>query len=436
MSAGGPPPGAAGDARLLRRTWGRLILWSGGITLLILVVLGTVIYLAVDRSLSDSIDQRLRSRADQIVNMINHAPGQPAGFGSGLPTGLAFGGPSSGTLAMVIGPANESLGPQNSRYDDLPDMAAVAAARLGQVDVRKTSVEGTPVQLVSQPVIVAGQTYVIQVVADRTAEAKALEQLLDVLLIGGLAALGLSVIGGSLYARRALVPIRESLERQREFAADASHELRTPLAVVRGSVEHLQRHPESTIAEQSETLDDIKAETDHLTELVDSLLMLARADSGGIELEHQPLDLADTTTAALEPLTGIASEAGVTLALDAAPTPTTGDALRLRQLVTILVDNAIRHSPPGGTVSVVVRPVGDRGEITVTDDGSGIRPEDLPHVFERFWRAPDAPPDGAGLGLSIAQWIVERHGGTIEAHSPARPPAPGGARFEVRLPAR
>ncbi len=194
--------------------------------------------------------------------------------------------------------------------------------------------------------------------------------------------------------------------------------------------------PNSTIAEQSETLDDIKAETDHLTELVDSLLMLARADSGGIELEHQPLDLADTTTAALEPLAGIASEAGVTLALDAAPTPTTGDALRLRQLVTILVDNALRHSPPGGTVSVVVRPVGDRGEITVTDDGSGIRPEDLPHVFERFWRAPDAPPDGAGLGLSIAQWIVERHGGTIEAHSPARPPAPGGARFEIRLPAR
>ncbi len=429
--SGGAPANAAGDARLLRRTWRRLILWSGGITLVILILLGGAIYLAVDRSLSDSTEQRLRTRADQIAALIGQTPGQPAGFGQQLPTGLAFGGPSSGTLAMVVGPADESVGPQTSRYDGLPDMAAVDAARAGTTDVRKTSVDGTPIQLISEPVERDGQTYVIQVIADRTAEARALQQLLVVLLVGGVAALGLSVVGGALYARRALVPIRESLRRQREFAADASHELRTPLAVVRGSVEHLQRHPGSTIADQHETLDDIKAETEHLTELVDSLLLLARADSGAIEIERQPLDLAEATTTALEPLAGIAAASGVSLHLDARPTPATGDALRLRQLVTILVDNAIRHSPNGGTVSVVTQPAGDRAVITVTDQGPGIRPADLPHLFERFWRAPDAPSGGAGLGLSIAHWIVERHGGTIEASSPVG----GGARFEVRLPA-
>jgi signal transduction histidine kinase len=201
---------------------------------------------------------------------------------------------------------------------------------------------------------------------------------------------------------------------------------------VRGSVEHLQRHPDSTIAQQSETLDDIKAETDHLTQLVESLLLLARADSGTIEIEHQPLDLADATTTALEPLAGLAADKGVTLHLDAAPTPITGDALRLRQLVTILVDNAIRHSPQGGSVSVTAQPVGDRAVLTVSDQGPGIKEADLPHVFERFWRAPDAPSGGAGLGLSIAHWIVERHDGTIEATSPAA----GGACFEVRLPPR
>jgi signal transduction histidine kinase len=161
-------------------------------------------------------------------------------------------------------------------------------------------------------------------------------------------------------------------------------------------------------------------------------LLLARADSGAIELDRQPLDLADVTTTALEPLAGIAASHGVTLRLDARPTPAIGDALRIRQLVTILVDNAIQHTPSGGTVAVVTEPQGDKALVSVSDTGDGIRPEDLPRVFERFWRAPDAPSGGAGLGLSIARWIVERHGGTIEAKSPAG----GGARFEVTLPTR
>jgi signal transduction histidine kinase len=107
-----------------------------------------------------------------------------------------------------------------------------------------------------------------------------------------------------------------------------------------------------------------------------------------------------------------------------------GDPLRLRQLVTILVDNAIRHTPTGGTVLVRVRREQQTVTLEVLDDGPGIRETDLDHVFERFWRADDAPSGGTGLGLSIAHWIVERHGGTISAAN--RPE--GGARFEARLP--
>ena len=99
---------------------------------------------------------------------------------------------------------------------------------------------------------------------------------------------GLSLAGGALYAQRALVPIRESLRRQREFAADASHELRTPLAVVRGNLEHLQRHPDQTVATLHESVEDARATVDHMTELVESLLLLARADSGVVELEAHP----------------------------------------------------------------------------------------------------------------------------------------------------
>jgi len=286
------------------------------------------------------------------------------------------------------------------------------------------------VRVLSEPVQRDGSTFVVQVIADRSSEVRTLDILLGVLLIGGAAALALALFGGALYADRALVPIRESLRRQREFAADASHELRTPLAVIRGSVDHLERHPEAPVGSVGSALEDIRGEADHLTELVDELLLLARADSGAVELERLPLDLADVATGALGGLTRLADEHGVRLELDARPVPVTGDPTRLRQLVTILTDNAIRHSPDGGRVAVSVSADRGRAVMTVDDDGPGIAPEDRVHIFERFWRAPDAPAGGSGLGLSIAKWIVERHGGEISAQD-----APGGgSRFEVSLP--
>jgi signal transduction histidine kinase len=270
---------------------------------------------------------------------------------------------------------------------------------------------------------------VLQVVGDRSGDVRTLDSLLLVLALGGLAAVALALVGGTLYAGRALVPIRESLRRQREFAADASHELRTPLAVVRGSVEHLRRHPDDPVGTVGTALDDIDAEVDHLSALVEDLLLLARADSGAVELQPMPLDLADVTAEALGGLAGLASDRRIQLSLDAQPTALLGDAGRLRQLVAILVDNALRHGPSDATVRVHVAPERGRAVLAVQDEGRGIRPEDLPHVFERFWRAADAPPGGTGLGLSIAAWIAERHGGTISAEASER-----GALFVVRLP--
>ena len=142
-------------------------------------------------------------------------------------------------------------------------------------------------------------------------------------------------------------------------------------------------------------------------------------------------------TGALAALSTLATERRVRLALDAEPAQMVGDPVRLRQLVMILADNAIRHSPDGGTVTVSVRlaheargrdrrPIG----LTVDDQGQGIAAEHREHVFDRFWRAPGAPAGGTGLGLSIAAWIVERHGGEIVAEE-----APGGgARFRASLP--
>ncbi len=231
-------------------------------------------------------------------------------------------------------------------------------------------------------------------------------------------------------ARRALVPIRDALRRQREFAADASHELRTPLAVVRASAEHLQRNPDRPVREVGTAVDDITAEVDHMTGLVEDLLLLARSDSGAVELAREPVELAEVATDAAAGLTGLAAKTGVALAVDPERVEVTGDPARLRQLVTILVDNGIRHGPSGGTVTVTVRRDGNVAALTVDDDGPGIPPADRERVFDRFWRSPEATAGGTGLGLAIAAWIVEQHHGTIAATD--RPG--GGSRFVARLP--
>jgi signal transduction histidine kinase len=167
-----------------------------------------------------------------------------------------------------------------------------------------------------------------------------------------------------------------------------------------------------------------------LTALVDDMLLLARTDSGVVQVERMPMDLADVAVEAASTLSPLGDERGVRVVADPLPAPVLGDPLRLRQLVTILVDNAIRHSPSGSSVAVRVRPASGAAYLWVEDQGHGIKPEDLPRLFERFWRADNAPVGGTGLGLSIARWIVEQHGGTIGAEN--RPE--GGARFWVRLP--
>src|SRR5665811_2092191 len=157
-----------------------------------------------------------------------------------------------------------------------------------------------------------------------------------------------------------------------------------------------RKQPVETVGE---ALDDIDAEVSHLTALVDDLLLLARTDSGALALEHVPLDLADVAAEAAGPLTQVAAQRGVQLEVDPRPSPVTGDPLRLRQLVTILADNALAHSPTGTTVAVRVRPEGPDAALTLDDQGPGIRDEDLPRVFERFWRADNAPAGGTGLRL-------------------------------------
>jgi two-component system, OmpR family, sensor histidine kinase CiaH len=436
------------EARLLRRVRIQLTAWSGGITLALLVVLGIVLYVAVDRSLSTSGTAELVSQANRITRT-PPSPGEE--FPSG---GFTFGGPASGTFAMVLDEQGDPLRPGQRVPRGLPVAASIDAARAtGERDIREAtvqirvggitvdgvsaSVSETPVRVLTDPVAVRGRQLFVQIVADRTLEERTLRILVLVLVVGGAIALVIASGVGAAYATRALVPIRrslasqrEALRRQREFAADASHELRTPLTVIRASVEDLERHPRKSVATVGSALTDIRDEVDHLTSMVDDLLLLARSDSGAVELERVPLDLGDVASTGASALTRLASERDVRVVVDPIPSEVAGDPARLRQLVGILVDNAIRHAPAGSSVDVRVRTDGNEAVLVVEDEGPGIRPEDLPRVFDRFYRAAGAPGGGTGLGLAIAAWIVERHGGRIAAGNREST----GARFTVRLP--
>jgi two-component system sensor histidine kinase CiaH len=424
-----------GDARLLSRVRWRLVAWSAGSTLVLLVILGTALYLSVDASLAAAGRTQLEERAAGLRGFLEHLPagglsdGESGGHDGPQIGKPEFGGPGSGTISIVVDSDGNFLGTAPADTTDLPVTDGLAAALADGTDVRLATVNGAPVRVLSEAVDAEGTTYVAQVIQLRSAEERTLTTLLVVLAGGGLAVLALAVGFGFLYAGRALVPIRDSLRHQREFAADASHELRTPLTIVRGSVEHLRRHRAEPVERVGEALDDIETEVDRLTNLVDDLLLLARSDSGVIELRRESVDLAEVAGEALQRLRTQAAARGVQLRLDAAPAAVAGDPDRLRQLVAILIDNAIRHSPSGGGVRVGIHGEGHPG-ISVDDYGPGIRVEDLPHVFDRFWRAADAPAGGTGLGLAIASWIAEHHGGRITASN--RPG--GGAHFEVQLP--
>jgi Signal transduction histidine kinase len=208
-----------------------------------------------------------------------------------------------------------------------------------------------------------------------------------------------------------LVSVEASQRIQQRFVSDASHELRAPLTAIQGNLDILRRHQQQmTEDEREESFAEMTSETERLSRLVADLLALARADAG-IEVEHTQVDLDSVVLHAFRAAQPLVH--GQTLALDPfEPAVISGDADRLAQLLLILLDNGLKYTPAGGTVTVGLRSHERGVELLVRDTGIGIAEEDIPHVFERFYRADRArrrDPGGTGLGLSVAQWIVAQH---------------------------
>mgnify|MGYP001007262265 CR=1 FL=1 len=417
-------------ARLVLAAWFTLAL---AITL---IAVGGVAYALIRRDVDREINASL-TQAQQAVSQMQSYPSRDGGLG-GRPTRddgddqyrLPPGVPSDVFIIYTDSTGSVLSNPREVDVDDLNFVQLCDDASTAS-HTSDVSTGAGHFRIISEPSSVAGQF--VHVGRSLAARDHQLRTLTMVFGVGGVAGLFAAAAGGFWLAGLALRPISASFERQRRFVSDASHELRTPLAVLRANGELLQRHPDQTIGKNMDQVDAITAEAEAMTKLVEDLLTLARADEGAANLEHEPVPLGAVLEDLGRDMEALANSKNIQLSVDAEPLEVTGDRHRLRQLATILLDNALKYTPAGGKVTLRCVGHGKSAEVSVTDTGPGIRPDEQDKIFDRFVRADSArtrAAGGTGLGLAIARWIAEAHGGRISVES-----VPGnGSRFIVRLP--
>jgi len=227
--------------------------------------------------------------------------------------------------------------------------------------------------------------------------------------------------------------LEEAFLKQRRFVADASHELRTPLAVIQAESSLVLEKPRD-LDEYQRSLELVAQEVDYMSEIVGKLLLLARSDAGCEPVNFRQVDVAALLTGLTQDIEALAQEKRLRLSFGPmTAVEVRGDRVKLRQLFLNILDNALRYTPEGGTVSGSVVRQADQAVVTIGDTGIGIPEEHLPFIFDRFYRVDRVRTDGeggTGLGLAIATSIAKMHGGTIEVESRIG----GGSTFRVLLP--
>ena len=416
---------------MLERMRWRLTLGYAGIFALILLFLAIAAVAGFSRELTNQQDILLTQEAkDQSRNLLDGEHREVLAEGSAEYSWVAL---DPHGRVTDRDPTSETLGTLG-----LP-ARTLARQALKENDGVSATIRGPQgrVRVVSRPMRDSGQVVgVIQYARSLEGVRQTIDRLLLVLMPLALGGLGAALLGGLYMAGRAMRPARESFERQRAFVADASHELKTPLTLIRADAEmvlfrdHLNQ-------EDRKLLDHALAETDRMGAVLSDLLLVARLDAGKVDLAEKPFDLGLLLWEVAERFGTRAAAKKVRLeVLSPGELTARGDAKRTGQALAVLFDNAVRFTPAGGSIAVHGR-LGDRwAEASVADTGPGIIPEDLPRVFDRFYRAEAArtrnKSGGTGLGLAIARDLVRAQGGDLIAEH-ARG---GGAVFRLRLPRR
>ncbi len=260
----------------------------------------------------------------------------------------------------------------------------------------------------------------VQIVYNLKREREMLSHLLMVIGFGSLLSVFIAILAGIYFANKALIPIKLSWEKQQQFVANASHELRTPLSVMKLNLEHLFRHPDHNIEQESQTIHQTIQEINYLTKMISDLLTLARSDSNQIQLMQDNIQLDAIIQQVVKTFTSFAATKRIQVTADLPAIKMVGDKERLKQLFIILIDNALKYTRENGSIYIKGNIMNSYVLIEIIDNGIGISKEDLPQIFDRYYRGDKSRSrhlEGNGLGLSIAKWIVESHSGKIKIRS-------------------
>lgn len=418
---------------MFKKTRIRLTVLNAIVFFLLLNAFGSTLYFYMQHRLFEQADQQLRENAEHIQGEHFHdlAVFQKKPEEREADRRIVYVlWDSNGQVRLQV-PSSAVLTDDMNDLQNVLSAPNVSTVNLGGQTYRTLSVATHHDLLVDNVPI---QT--VQLVYSLGPEQSMLDSLLLVIVVAGVISVLAAMLVGWFLASKALVPIQRSWDKQQEFVEDASHELRTPLAVMKTHLERLFRHPEHTIEQESGNISEVINETRRMSKLVAQLLTLARSDSNQVELLVQKLrldEIAERVVTQFREL-AVVKDIQIEKRIDS-PLEMLGDEERLYQLFVILLDNALKYTPEQGRITVSCHRNTGAIQITVTDTGLGISKEDLPHIFDRFFRGDKArtrTEEGTGLGLAIAQWIVESHGGKIRAESELGV----GTNFHVSLPIR
>ena len=398
-----------------------LTLWYAGVLTLMLALLGGGLFVAVRRQISGHLDASLQAATAALMEAARIRETEQA-HAKGAVVDAVDELHIPDRSLYLLDSSGRPIKPE--RAPDWIQDAAREAARTGRTDRTLRAPADHELRLHAERFTGStGTVYVAAAVADRLELEDEYASLIRAFGAAALVALLLVAGGGYLLVRKSTAPIERSLDQMRRFMADAAHELRTPITILRTRAEvglAQDREP----ARDRAMLEAIVRETARLGGLAGDLLTLARADAGERPIGREPLYLDDAAAGAVDAVRALAQHK--TVGVDVGTFEEAriiGDAALVRQLLLIVLDNAIKFTPAGGRVRLDVATVDGRAAVVVTDTGIGIPAAQLPHVFERFYRGDQArrEAEGAGLGLAIARWIADAHGARIDIG-----PAPGG----------
>ncbi|MEK6374021.1 MAG: ATP-binding protein [Acidobacteriota bacterium] len=465
---------------MLHSVRGRLTLWYTAILALVLVTFSTISYFILAREIRAATDASLANTAREFASAFSNEPLPPT-TGSGVLLDFR----SSDRQITVFSPSGEIVVSSQSPWSAGERKRIAEFARIGGPG--PATVQGGTandgIRLVGVPIDVMGRRYTAVVARDLAEQGARLRGAARALFLGIPVTLIAAAAGGYLLARKSLAPVtsmsakarqisaetlderiavgnerdelgflattlndllerlQRSFESQRRFMADASHELRTPVAIIQGEADVTLSRADRSQAEYRESIGIMQNAARKLTRIVQNLFLLARTDAGNYPIQKTRFYIDEVIGQSGRAMRSVAQARQIELTCE-----TTSDAVivadedLIHRMLFNLIDNALKFTPVGGSVGIRSERSGDMVTIRISDRGAGVRLEDQPHIFERFYRADrvrrrdsaGAAMGGAGLGLPIARWIAEAHGGTLTLERSDS----SGSSFVIALPSQ